>query len=235
MSITVNRAICLHAKADDLRFLNPVRNRMGKLLGEKSFHVCSFGDRNSEAHARLALKRAEGAFVVIFAHGGSNYIRGGEYFDRISRQILGGEKFLTVDDADVFQGKVIFCLSCDSNGLAGPSLAAGARAFVGFNDVHFNRYAANGTLISDREFEQHAQQLIASAIRVTIERFISGKATLSEAVAFLRLWICQAAVQFVRTNQLFKGGRDVAALLLRVKDGVQYHASVSTPAIRFVK
>lgn len=230
MSITLNKAICLHAQANDLKFLNPVRNRMAKLL-DRSFQGFSFGDQTSQAAARLALKKAEGSFVVIFAHGGSNYIRGGEYVHRVTREIIEAEKFLTAHDANIFRSKVVFCLSCESNGLAQTSLAAGAQAFIGFDAIPFNRYDANGNLITNHEFELHAQQLIANAIKGTIERFITGRATLDEAVAFLRLWICQDVVRFVGKLQSLKQRREIAALLLRVKDGVRYHGK---PDITFV-
>jgi hypothetical protein len=77
VSITLNKAICLHAQADDLKFLNPARNRLGKLLGE-NFHSFPIGDQNSQTTARRALEKAEGSFVIVFAHGGSDYVRGGE-------------------------------------------------------------------------------------------------------------------------------------------------------------
>ena len=109
---------------------------------------------------------------------------------------------------------------------------AEARAFVGFDDLPFNRYDGNGDLISNREFEQHAQQLIANAVKAAIERFITGKATLDEAIAFLRLWICQDVARFVRKLQSFKQRREVAALLLRVKDGVRYYGK---PGVVFAK
>jgi hypothetical protein len=231
VSFIVNRAICLHAQADDLRFLNPVRNRMEKLLVE-NFTGVSFGDQASAAGARLALKKAEGSFVVIFAHGGSNYIRGGEYVHRVTRDIVEAKKFLTVQEADVFRGKVVFCLSCDSNGLARASLDVGAQAFVGFGDIPFNRYDANGNQISNHEFERHTQQLIAEAINATIERFVTRKATLAEAVAFLKLWICQVVVRFVHEFEALKQRREIAALLLRVKDGVLYQGE---PDVRFAE
>lgn len=231
MSITVNKAICLHAQAEDLKFLNPVRNRISKLLGD-SFRGFSFADQNSQTDARLGLEKAAGAFVVIFAHGGSDYVRGGEYVHRVTREIVEAKKFLTVHDAHVFRGKIVFCLSCDSNGLAQASLDAGAEAFVGFDDVPFNRYDAAGNPTTNREFEQHAQQLIANAVKATVERFVTGRATLDEAVAFLRLWICQNVVRFAREMQAFKQRREVAALLLRVKDGVRYHGK---PDVKFAK
>jgi hypothetical protein len=195
---------------------------MGKLLDER-FHAVSFSDRNSQADARGALENAEGLFVVIFAHGGSDYVSSGEYVHRVTREIVDAEKFLTVADAHVFRGKVVFCLSCDSNGLARASLDAGAHAFVGFGDIPFNRYDASGNPITKREFEQHAQTLIANAIKTAIERFVTGRASLGEAVAFLRLWICQDTVRFVRRFQSLQQRREIAALLLRVKDGVRYH------------
>ncbi len=231
MSTTVSKAICLHAQADDLQFLNPVRKRMGKLL-VGSFQGFSFGDQKSQAEARLALEKAEGSFVVVLGHGGSEYVRGGEYVHRVTREIIEAKKFLTVQDAQVFRGKVVFCLSCDSNGLARACLAAGAQTFVGFGAVPFNRYDPSGNRISDDEFEHHAQQLIANAIKATIERFVTGRATLDEAVAFLRLWICQTTVRFVRKFQSLKQRHEIAALLLRVKDGVRYHGE---PDVRFLK
>lgn len=231
MSIAVNKAICLHAQADDLKFLNPVRNRMGKLLGN-GFRGFSFGDQVSQAEARMGLEKAEGAFVVIFAHGGSDYLRGGEYVHRITRERVEADKFLTENDVHFFRGKVVFCLSCGSNGLAQGSLDAGAQAFVGFDDIPFNRYDAAGNPTTNREFEQHAQQLIANAVKGTVERFVTGRATLDEAVAYLRLWICQNVVRFVRETRAFKQRHEVAALVLRVKDGVRYHGK---PGVKFEK
>ena len=204
---------------------------MEKLLVDRFLGV-SFGDQASAADALLALKKAEGAFVVIFAHGGSNYIRGGEYVHRITREMVEAQKFLTATESDVFRGKVVFCLSCDSNGLARASLDSGAHAFVGFGDVPFNRYDANGNQITNHEFELHSQQLIARAINATIERFVTGRVTLAEAVAFLKLWICQDVVRFVDKFQKLKQRREIAALLLRVKGGVLYQGE---PDVRFAK
>jgi hypothetical protein len=137
-------------------------------------------------------------------------VRGGEYVHRVTREIVEARKFLTVQDSHVFRGKVVFCLSGDSNGLAQASLDAGAQAFVGFDDVPFNRYDAAGNPTTNREFEQHAQQLIANAVKATVERFVTGRATLDEAVAFMRLWICQNVVRFARETQAFKQRREVA-------------------------
>jgi hypothetical protein len=84
-------------------------------------------------------------------------VRGGGYVHRVTREIVEAKKFLTVQDAHVFRDKIVFCMSCDSNGLARASLDAGAQAFVGFDEIHFNRYDANDNPTTNREFEQHAR------------------------------------------------------------------------------
>lgn len=222
MNITANRAICLHAEAEDLRFLNPARNRMSKLLGQ-SFRGLSFGDQNSLIEARLTLQRAHGYLVVIFAHGGSSYVRGGEYSDRLTREIVEGGKLLSIQEVHMLRGKMVFCLSCDSNGLASACIDAGAHAFVGFDAIPFNRYDATGCLIRDNAIEHHAQQLIADGVKAALERFVTGRLTLDEAVEFLRLWICKEVVRFVRDMVAVKQRREIAALVLRMKDGMRFH------------
>jgi len=230
VSTVVAKALCLHAAAEDLKFLNPVRNRMAKLLGNRFRGFC-FGDQSSVNDARIALTRSEGSLIVIFAHGGSDYVRGGEYVHRVTREVIEAKKFLTLEDMNLFRGNAVFCMSCDSNGLASTSLAAGAKAFVGFNEIPFNRYDARGKLVTNREFEQHAQKLLANATKCCIERFLSGQMTLEESVGFLRLCVCQHAVQFVRRFPSLKPRREIAALLLRMKEGVRYYGEAD---VRFV-
>lgn len=227
---TVKEALCLHATSDDLKFLNPVKTRLGRLLGAR-IQTCDFGNQHSCADGLLALKRATHKFVVIMAHGASTYIRSGEYLSRLTGEQQAGGNFLTTADLGPFSGKVVFCLSCDSNGLAEGSIAAGAQAFVGFDDIPFNKFDAAGNPIGSAEFVQHAQKLLATAICATLERFASGQSTLDETVAFLRFWICRDAVRFVREEKMVPKRREIAALMLRVKDGVRYHGP---PGIRFV-
>lgn len=80
---------------------------MVKLLGSqlKAFELA---DRASHADAMLALRQAVEGFVVIFARGSGDYLRGGEYRSRASGENIEIEKFLTRDDLNVFTGKVVF-------------------------------------------------------------------------------------------------------------------------------
>jgi len=62
-------------------------------------------------------------------------------------------------------GKVVFCMSCDSNELAQASLDAGAIGFVGFDKIPFNRFNDAEEPIGSHVLVKHCQEkLIAPAI-----------------------------------------------------------------------
>ena len=171
---------------------------MVKLLGSqlKAFELA---DRASHADAMLALRQAVEGFVVIFAHGSGDYLRGGEYRSTASGENIEIEKFLTRDDLNAFSGKVVFCMSCDSNELAQASLDAGAIGFVGFDKIPFNRFNDAEEPIGSHVLVKHCQEkLIAPAITAALERFLTGRASLDEAVDYLRLWMTKNAVAYVR-------------------------------------
>lgn len=228
---TVSDAICIHAQAPDLGFLNDVRNSLGAALAKK-FRSFRLGDIPSHSNAKRAIADTSQTFVVIFAHGGSDYVRGGEYSDRLSGEMRVVDRFLERKDLGIFRGKVIFCMSCQSADLAADAIKVGAVAFVGFDQIPFHRLDANENVISSREFNRHCQKLIAGAIQSSLFNFVSGRLTLKQSADLTRLWIFQNAARFVRNPKNGADRQDVAALFLRVSDGLCYHGA---PEVRFVK
>jgi hypothetical protein len=225
----VRHVLCLHAQSADLKFLNPVCNRMEKLLNNR-FQPFKLANQHTNAEAMIAVRRASDGFLVIFAHGCEDYLRGGEYRSRTTGEHIEVEKFLVRADLSALKGKVVFCMSCDSNGLAQGCLNAGAIAFVGFDEIPFNRFNDAGEPVGSHVLVKHCQELIADAVKAALERFLTGRATLDEAVDYLQLWINKNAVAYVRKNKAVKEGREVAALFLRVKQGIRYHGPLG---IRF--
>ena len=197
---------------------------MVKLLGSQ-LKVFELTDQASHVHAMLALRQVVEGFVVIFAHGSGDYLRGGEYRSRTTGEDVEIEKFLTRDDLKAFSGKVVFCMSCDSNGLAQASLNAGAIAFVGFDGIPFNRFNSSGEEIGSHTLVKHCTELIAGAVQAMLERFLTGRASLEKAVDYLQLWITQKAITYIREMELkgVKDRKEIAALFLKVKAGVKYH------------
>lgn len=223
-------SLCIHAQSSDLKFLKPVRNRIAKVIGSH-MKVHELADPASHAEAMLALKKSVGGIIVIFAHGSGDYLRGGEYRSRTTGENMEVERFLTRADLGAFSGKAVFCMSCDSNGLAEAALGAGAIAFVGFDQIPFNRFDIAGEPIGSHVLVKHCQEkLIAPAITAALERFFTGRATLDEAVDYLGLWISKNAASYVRTYTSVKERREIAALFLKVRAGLRYHGPLG---IRF--
>ncbi len=222
MTGSLGKVICVRALADDLRFLKPVTNRMAKLLGSK-LRVCELNDHSSHVVAMIALKSETYDFAVFFAHGGRDYLRGGEFQIRATGENIETERFLSRDELGILKGKVVFCMSCDSNGLAETAINSGTRAFVGFDKVPFNRFDENGDSIGSHVLVKHCQDILADSVKLALEQFFSGKASLDEAVEFLRIILVNRAIEYVRKNVAVKERREVAALLLQTKTGLRYH------------
>ncbi|RRJ95873.1 hypothetical protein Ga0100231_017970 [Opitutaceae bacterium TAV4] len=220
----------MHAAAGDLSFLNPVRNRMNKILGEKckTYH---FSSQHEQASAKLALKQADHIFVVIMAHGGSSYILGGEYIRRSTGETLAAQNLLTREEISHFENKIIYCMSCNSNDLAQAALDAGAIAFVGFDHIPFVHFDQDGNPIRNTILTQHTQTLIANATKATLENFLTGKSSLRDSIEFLKLWADYHALRFIREYTAVKQRKEIAALFRQMRDGVKYHGETD---VRFV-
>jgi hypothetical protein len=227
---TLNFALCLHASDSDLTFLNSVRRNLDRSLGPvfKSYELES---ERSHVDALRALREMADGLVILFAHGSGDYVLGGSYRCRMTRNIIDFGKFITGENLTDFSGKVVFCMSCNSNDLAQPSIDAGAIAFVGFDKIPFRRFDTKGNDITTHFLREHCQEkLIAPAIAAALDRFLTRGATLDEAVDYLRLWVAKNAVAYVRKYSERKDSREVAALFLKMKDGLRYHGPLG---IRF--
>jgi len=224
MTVSVSKIICVRAQADDLQFLVGTTKRLKRCLGPK-LNICELGNQSSHADAILKLRQRAYDLALFFAHGGTDYLRGGEYVIRATCDTVETEKFLTRNDLSIFKDKVVFCMSCDSNGLAQESIECGATAFVGFDKIPFNRFDEEGLAIYSQVLMKRCQEILAEAVMATLERFVSGKATLDESVDYLRYYLIQRAIEYVRSPKSVseKERLEVAAFLLQTKDGVRYH------------
>lgn len=222
MTELLRKVICIRALADDLSFLRTVTNRMTRILDSR-FNIFELSNQASHADAILRLRKESYDLAVFFAHGGSDYIRGGEYQIRATGEIIETEKFLTRGDLGIFEGKVVFCMSCNSNDLAQSAIDCGALAFVGFSKIPFNQFDENDNPIGSHVLVKHSQDILAEAVKASLERFVTGRGTLDESVNFLRFFLIRRAIEYVRNNKSVKERREVAALLLQTKNGLLYH------------
>ncbi len=121
-------------------FLNRIQNHLKRALVEV-FH-CYKVKPNQESHdACLERLRtlSDEELILFLGHGRSDRLYGANshtdffaspYFD------YENDNFINKDNIDVFVGKKVFCLSCNSaDGLGKVAVQKGAKAFIGFGDI----------------------------------------------------------------------------------------------------
>lgn len=85
--------------------------------------------------------------IIFLGHGRSDALygsKGDDYSPSLGFEEISAfpdlyffkESFITKNNADVFSGKKIFCLACNSNSkIAGFAIQSGAETFLGFGDI----------------------------------------------------------------------------------------------------
>ena len=212
---------CLHSNAGDLGFLLPISKKLEEGFKDRySYHELK--DTQSEDKARYLLGKDESSLAVILTHGSSSYLLGSEPRRR-RNDVSEPSYFLKASNLEVLRNKVVFCLSCDSNGLASAAMDKGVTSFVGFDDVPFDRFDTSGNPIGSEALRKHTQRLIADSLILMFNKFMYSGLSLEEAVDILRLILYRQAQNFVRNNPGEGSKREIAGLLLKVEKGLTLH------------
>jgi hypothetical protein len=220
---SLQASICIHMQDRDLAFLGVVRSRLVSVFGTSvSTHEVS--DSRSSADALGALRSAQDGLAILFAHGTDSYIKRPEENHRFTGQTVETGHFLHRNDLSALKGKAVFCLSCQSNGLAPTALESGASAFVGFDDIPFYQFDSHGTSIDNPTVFNNSQRLIADAIGCTLYAILAGKCSLDESVDYLRLYVMKKAVAFVPWAETrgIRERKEIACMFLRLGTGARY-------------
>ncbi|MDB4793513.1 hypothetical protein OAG63_00605 [Methylacidiphilales bacterium] len=217
--MTMGKIVAIHASCEDLKFLRPIKKRLSDWAGnETSWHLLN--SPTSHGPAKHDLEQTQSGLGIILLHGRSDGFRGGDY--AMSLHDDSPTMFLNKGEMAVFQGKAIFCLSCQGNKHAEESIQKGARVFLGFDDVPFYRFdPITHQEIPLHSLTKHCQGLIFTALSAALERLICRGESFDEIASFLELWVRAKAVEFVRQNQSEQHRNDVAHLFLKMADTIR--------------
>lgn len=90
---------------------------------------------------------SEDGLILFMGHGKSNSLYGakGDYYGTLENELVKEENpekyfyednFITEENVNIFKGKKVICLSCNSNGQIGrKAIEFGAKVFLGFGDL----------------------------------------------------------------------------------------------------
>src|SRR5205085_3830294 len=150
-------------------FLDKIKNSLIQRFGELIHH---FNVHPNEVSHEDCLKRIashpENGFIIFFGHGRTDKLYGskgesfesGEFVSQEAKEqnpeaYYYNDNFIHEGNVEVFAGKKIFCLACNSNNkIATLSMQKGARSFLGFGDIP----------TSINEFEEKKQRVTSELI-----------------------------------------------------------------------
>lgn len=132
----------IHPTDGDLRFLRKLIEQLSyTFTGDVNYLKLTKEYRSHDRAWREIENLHEDSLVCFFCHGRSNGLYSCKY-RRASEMhlsyVLEEELFIRNDNFQLLSGKKIFCLACKSNGIAQNVINAGAKVFLGFDDINFD-------------------------------------------------------------------------------------------------
>lgn len=157
----MNNINILHPTDGDLRFLKKL---IKDLSEEHTLNIEKIKLNKKIISHEIALNKIrtinEEQLLCIFCHGRSDGIYGCKFrpcHEPNLRYVLTNNDglFIHRNNINLLKGKKIFCLACKSNGVGGLALAAGAKVFIGFDDINFDQVIKKPNILSGLPEEIH--------------------------------------------------------------------------------
>lgn len=141
--------LIIHPHDKSTNFLLKIKNYLLKNLDD-SIHYYNVKPCN-ESHSKCLDKiknMPQNSLIIFMGHGMSNALYGSKSdnygsYSLASRDALNDSpeidyyntSFITQSNINVFNNKLVFCLSCNSKGLSSAAINNGAKAFIGFGNI----------------------------------------------------------------------------------------------------
>jgi len=153
--------LIIHPKDKTTKFLDKIKNYIVNNFSEVVHHFnIQFSDISHTQCMERIDNHKENGFIIFLGHGKSNSLYGSiapnyeaEFVSPDAKienpdKYYGKEIFIDSSNISVFNGKNVFCLSCNSNGkIAREAIKNGAKCFLGFGDIP----SSNGELKQNGE------------------------------------------------------------------------------------
>lgn len=147
-----NLMTIIHPTDGDLRFLRKLIEQLkNDFSGEINYLKLTKEYRSHDRAWREIENLNEDSLVCFLCHGKSNGLYSCKYRKQGEMNlsyVLDEELFIRNGNFQLLSGKKIFCLACKSNGIAQNVVDAGAKVFLGFDDINFD------IIIRDEEDEE---------------------------------------------------------------------------------
>lgn len=214
------KVLCVHPYDKTTRFLNRIQHH---LVNSFPKDVAYFRVQPWELSHTQCLKRIVGgeeSFVIFLGHGRSDSLYGAvsddlRGYSNLDHRYSAGfqnENFITVNNAEIFRGKRVFCFSCNSaDKLGRVAVEKGAVSFMGFGDIPTDGEVKNIHGLEMKYFTASFKGELVVILKTCLARSIADNLNFVE----LRDLIKRKVDAAIYRELLIKKGRKHHVLLAR--------------------
>lgn len=199
--------LIIHPKDQTTKFLDKIKNHIVNNFGESVHHFnIQFSDSSHTQCLEKIEKHKENGLIIFLGHGRSDSLYGskaphyGNEFispDAIfefPEKYYGKDIFIDSSNIEVFKGKNVFCLACNSNGaIAKQAIENGTKCFLGFGDIPSSNEELKkqgetglGTSLSEitKELKTEINYIVKKSLEISIRESYSFE-QLKEIIRFI--------------------------------------------------
>ena len=185
----MNDILIIYSGDEDLKFLEPLVELLIEFLGEKVklFRLDTTMESHILAQQQILLSHAN-TLLIIFCHGGSNYVLGNRDIEGLHVNDDHYE-FLNSNNIAIVENKKIICLSCNSKEGFGDLVANNnGLGLVGFGDIQFDDPRLLKKKVDpDKQVQEISKRELVSIFFETIKVSFVKKASLKDFVNYFKL------------------------------------------------
>jgi hypothetical protein len=216
----------VHPEDKNLQFLKRGINTLIENSRENFQYLKLGPNYHSHENAARILSETENALVLFFCHALDKSIRGCQIIHatagREHSDFSYGAWISPTKNMDVFKGKSVFCLACNSNELSSYALENGASVYLGFDDIPF--YVREDFKV-ERIIESvkiELEQVITKGLCQAIELGFS----FNQLALYLRMLFSQRYFELLKNKEKGRTTRvEVAKTLLKIRGGIKVHGN----------
>jgi len=166
----------------------------------------------------------ENDLICFFCHGRTDSLLGCSYkadHSPNSGCYVHG-KFIDAGNIEILKDKKVFCLACDSNHIGRMAIEAGAKVFLGFDDIHINHHPKFNL---HNHVKGHSRLLLCTAVFSAMTNSINKNYTFNQFADRLKLLINRNNDVFLSSHKGKKGYKKYyvtsANILQEIKEGIK--------------
>lgn len=229
--------LIIHPNDKTTRFLDRIKNHLIELFSSEVHHFNIYPNDQShqECLKRISL-HPESGLIIFLGHGrkdtlyGSKgkFYEGSEYISQVAKEehpdyYYYNDNFIHEGNIDVFAGKKIICLACNSNSKIGDlAIEKGAKSFLGFGNIptSLNEFEDKEKIVTN-ELVTKMKSELNYIMKTSLALGISNGLTFEQLIDYIKFITNQRMTNILMNEKEFKERFFLADQLYFLKNDVK--------------